>query len=58
MIMKNQKITYIISELKDTNTIAQSMTKIQKGQTISNIKEFDKAKLFKVNQYWERKINK
>ena len=40
---------------KDSNTIAQSMSKIQKGQTISNIKEFDKAKLFKVNQYWERK---
>ncbi|MDR1678635.1 MAG: DndE family protein [Prevotellaceae bacterium] len=40
---------------KDTNTIAQSMSKIQKGQAISNIKEFDKAKLFKVNQYWERK---
>ncbi|MPL66696.1 hypothetical protein SDC9_12383 [bioreactor metagenome] len=40
---------------KDTNTIAQSMSKIQKGQAISNIKEFDKAKLFKVNQYWEKK---
>jgi len=34
------------------------MAKIQKGQTIANIKEFDKAKLFKVNQYWERKMNK
>jgi len=41
---------------KDTNTIAQSMTKIQKGQAIANIKEFDKAKLFKVNQYWEKQI--
>ncbi len=39
---------------RETNTIAQNMSKIQKGQTISNIKEFDKAKLFKVNQYWER----
>jgi len=39
---------------EETNTIAQSMSKIQKGQAISNIKEFDKAKLFKVNQYWER----
>lgn len=39
---------------KETNTIAQNMSKIQKGQAISNIKEFDKAKLFKVNQYWER----
>jgi DNA sulfur modification protein DndE len=42
---------------KDSNTIAQSMSKIQKGQAISNIKEFDKARLFKVNQYWERKNN-
>ena len=41
---------------KNTNTVAQSMSKIQKGQAISNIKEFDKAKLFKVNQYWERNI--
>jgi len=40
---------------KETTTIARSMEKIQKGQAISNIKEFDKAKLFKVNQYWERK---
>lgn len=40
---------------RDANTIVQSMSKIQKGQAISNIKEFDKAKLFKVNQYWERK---
>jgi DNA sulfur modification protein DndE len=40
---------------KDTNIIAQSMAKIQKGQAISNIKEFDKAKLFRVNQYWENK---
>lgn len=39
---------------RDTNTIVQSMSKIQKGQAISNIKEFDKAKLFKLNQYWER----
>ncbi len=40
---------------RDTNTIVQSMSKIQKGQAISNIKEFDRAKLFRVNQYWERK---
>jgi len=35
-------------------TIARSMEKIEKGQAISNIKEFDKAKLFRVKQYWER----
>ena len=40
---------------KETNTIAQSMSKIQTGLAISNIKEFDKAKLFKINKYWERK---
>jgi DNA sulfur modification protein DndE len=39
---------------EDTNIITQSMSKIQKGQAISNIKEFDKARLFKVNQYWEK----
>ena len=39
---------------KDTNKIVQSMSKIEKGQAISNIKEFDKAKLFEVNQYWKR----
>ncbi|MDR2835467.1 MAG: DndE family protein [Bacteroidales bacterium] len=42
---------------KDSTTMAQNMSKIQKGQAISNIKEFDKAKLFKANQYWERKNN-
>jgi DNA sulfur modification protein DndE len=31
------------------------MEKIEKGQAISNIKEFDVAKLFKVKQHWERK---
>jgi len=39
---------------KDSNTIAQSMSKIEKGQAITNIKEFGKGKLFKVKQYWER----
>lgn len=37
-----------------SNKIARSMEQIQKGQAIANIKEFEKAKLFKVNQYWER----
>ncbi|GHT34350.1 hypothetical protein FACS189434_10360 [Bacteroidia bacterium] len=39
---------------KDSIKISKSMENIQKGQAISNIKEFEKAKLFKVNQYWER----
>lgn len=38
----------------DGRTIAQSMSKIKKGEAISNIKEFDKGKLFEVNQYWKR----
>lgn len=35
--------------------LARSMEQIQKGQAIANIKEFEKAKLFKVKQYYERK---
>lgn len=40
---------------KETHIIARSMSNIMKGQAISNIKEFDKANLFKVNQYWARR---
>ena len=40
---------------KGIYTNSQSISKILKGQMIANIKEFDKAKLFSVNQYWERK---
>lgn len=36
------------------NTISRSMEKIEKGQAISNIKEFRPAERFKVMQYWER----
>ena len=38
----------------DSKRIARSMEKIEKGQAIANIKEFDKAKLFEVSQYWKR----
>ena len=38
-----------------SNKIARSMEKIQKGQSISNIKEFELAERFTVKQYWERK---
>ncbi|WP_461632110.1 DndE family protein [Labilibaculum euxinus] len=34
--------------------LARSMEKIQKGQAVSNIKEFEKAKLFNVKQFYER----
>jgi DNA sulfur modification protein DndE len=36
--------------------VARCMEKIEKGQAIANIKEFEKAKLFKINQYWENKL--
>ena len=39
--------------VKETKKITQSMSNIKKGFAISNIKEFDRAKLFKVSQYWE-----
>jgi DNA sulfur modification protein DndE len=39
---------------KNSHTISKSMEKIEKGQAISNIKEFKSAERFKVNQYWER----
>lgn len=38
---------------KEGLIITQSMSKIKKGQAISNIKEFDKGKLFEVSQYWK-----
>ncbi|MCF6268079.1 MAG: DndE family protein [Melioribacteraceae bacterium] len=54
---KNQKIMEKFLGLSGANgkMIARSMEKIVKGQTISNIKEFDKAKLFSVKQFHERK---
>lgn len=39
---------------KNSHTISKSMEKIEKGQAISNIKEFKPAERFKVRQYWER----
>lgn len=38
----------------NSKIIARSMEKINRGQAISNIKEYDTAKLFKVKQFWER----
>ena len=53
---KNQKLMEKFLGLsgKNSTTIARSMESIKKGQAISNIKEFDTAKLFRVNQFWER----
>lgn len=52
---KNQKIMEKFLGLSGENSrrIARSMEKMTKGQAISNIKEFETAKLFKVKQYWE-----
>ena len=40
---------------KEGITSARSLEKISKGQAISNMKEFDKGKLFKIAQFWENK---
>ena len=37
-----------------TNKVARSMEKIEKGQALSNIKEFEKGQLFTLKQYKER----
>jgi DNA sulfur modification protein DndE len=53
---RNQKVMEKFLGLSGANStkIARSMEKIKKGQAISNIKEFETAKLFKVKQFWER----
>ena len=38
---------------KEGITSARSLEKISKGQAISNMKEFDKGKLFKIAQFWQ-----
>ncbi|NLT51882.1 MAG: DndE family protein [Ignavibacteria bacterium] len=55
---KNQKMMEKFLGLSGnaSKTIARSMENIKKGQSISNIKEFETAKLFKVKQYWERRL--
>lgn len=55
---KNQKIMEKFLGLSGENSkkIARSMEKIAKGQAISNIKEYDTARLFRVKQFWERSI--
>lgn len=41
---------------KNSTTIARSMEKIETGQAISNIKEFDIAQRFEIKQFWERNV--
>jgi DNA sulfur modification protein DndE len=36
---------------KETVKVARSMENIKKGEAISNIKEFEKAELFKLKQF-------
>jgi DNA sulfur modification protein DndE len=36
---------------KETVKVARNMEKIKKGEAISNIKEFEKAELFKLKQF-------
>lgn len=53
---KNQKVMEKFLGLsgKSSTKIARSMEKIEKGQAISNIKEFETAERFEVNQFWKR----
>jgi len=37
----------------ETRLLGQSMSKIQKGQAVTNAKEFKKGELFAVEQYWK-----
>lgn len=39
---------------RESTKVARSMERIQKGQAISNMKEFTKAELFTVNQFYQR----
>jgi DNA sulfur modification protein DndE len=56
--IKDKKNVKMISKFmglgdKESVKLSRSMEKIQKGQAISNIKEFSSAELFKINQYHE-----
>lgn len=37
----------------ETRLLGQSMSKVQKGQAVTNAKEFKKEELFAVEQYWK-----
>ncbi len=57
--IKNRKVKIMEKFLgvsgNDGTKIARSMENISKGQAISNIKEFDTAKLFQIKQYFQKK---
>ena len=38
---------------KEGTTLARNMERIQKGQAVSNLKEFKKGELFEVGQFWK-----
>jgi len=39
----------------ETHLLGQSMSKIQKGQAVANVKEFKRGELFEAEQYWHSK---
>lgn len=38
---------------RDATTLARSMERIEKGQAVSNLKEFKRGELFEVGQFWK-----
>ena len=53
---KNPKVMEKFLGLSGKNvvTLARNMEQIEKGQAISNIKEFEVARKFWIKQYWKR----
>ncbi len=53
---KNQKVMEKFLGLsgKNSTKLARSMERIEKGEAVSNIKEFETAERFRVNQFWQR----
>lgn len=38
---------------REGNLLARSMENIEKGQAVSNLKEFSRGELFEVGQFWK-----
>lgn len=53
---KNTKVIekFLGMTSKNSYAISKNMSRLEKGQAISNIKEMEPAERFKVKQYWER----
>jgi DNA sulfur modification protein DndE len=39
---------------KESTVLARSMERIEKGQAVSNLKEFKRGELFEVSQFWKQ----